>query len=446
MQSIYTYNSLIRFFPLFRNTLLHILLGIGLMLSGISSRADIIQLDRIIAVVDDDVILASELENRMKLIKQRFNQNNNTLPAEDILNRQVLERLIVDSVQLQMAERVGVRISDDELTSAIIQFAQQSNLTLDQLLDDLKSQGIDYKHYRNQIRNDILIQQVQRNFVQRRIYITPNEVKDFLASPTGQQSTSDEYHVGHILIAVPSDASEKTIAKLQSKAESLSESLNNGATFEEVAVAHSNDSRALEGGDLGWRKINELPSLIADNILTLKIGKVTEPIKSSSGFHIVGLFAKRGRVANMQAIEQADVRHILVRTSEIRTVEQSKELIHKIRGLILDGADFGKLAQKYSQDPGSAVVDGELGWIIADTMAPEFAEMVRKLPVSELSQPFKTQFGWHILEVKGRREQDMSKEFLEQEAIRQIRNSRYEDELQNFLNEIRSNAYVDIRL
>jgi len=417
-----------------------------MLLLGTSVGAAVQRLEGIVAVVDDDIVLASELNARLVMIRERFSQENAELPPEEVLVRQVLERLILDSILLQMGRRAGIRISDEQLTNAINEYAVHSGLSPVELQENLRRQNISYKAFREQVRRDIIIRNIQQNQVMSRIYITPQEVQDFLASPLGQQQTSDEYHVGHILIAVPSTASDDEVERARNEARSLHRRLNRGVDFRELAIAHSDDSRALEGGDLGWRKITELPSLIVEQIPSLKAGEVASPIRSPSGFHIISLFAKRGITAESQAVSQVNVRHILVRPSQIRNEAQTEQLIKQIRTLLEAGNDFGRLAEAHSEDPGSALTKGELGWILPDTMEPEFAQRARTLPVNQLSQPFRTQFGWHIMEVLERREQDMSKEFLEREAIRQIRNRRYEEELQVFLNEIRNEAYIEIRI
>ncbi len=429
---------------------MHIIKRIACLILGLAcigvGRGEVVEIDRIVAVVDDDVVTTSELYERVAMIRERLAANQMEAPPDDILTVQVLERLIVENIQLQMGKRAGVRIGDEELTDAIKQFAGQSGLSLAEFQQKLLEQGADYRDFRDQVRKDITIQRVQQDLVLRRIYIPPQELQDFLHSEAGRRETSAEYRVGHILIAVSSRVSDAAARQAEAKAWKLYRDLQEGADFGQTAVAHSDSSHALEGGDLGWRNVTELSSLFADRIVGLKVGEVLEPIRSPSGFHIVGLLDVRGLGARQQEVTEVNVRHILVRPNEIRSLEQGKVLIEKVRARIMAGADFADLARAHSDDPGSALVGGELGWGTPETMAPEFGERMQNLPVGQLSEPFRTAFGWHIVEVLGRRQQDVSEEMRRREAMRLLRLQRFDEELQVFLGEIRSAAYVDIRL
>ncbi len=401
-------------------------------------------LDYIVAIVDDDVVLASELVDRLKSVRAQMRSANMQIPPDKVLFNQMLERLIMESIQLQMGKRAGIRIDDESLTDALEGIAKQNKMTLEQFTAALAHDGMSYNDFRDEVRREMIIQRVQRGAVNRRIYLSDEEIDAFLASPLGQQTLSDEYRVGHILIAVDSNAKPETVAKAQAEANSIYDQLKAGADFRQMAIAHSSDSRALEGGDLGWRKAGELPTVFAEEVLGLKVGETAPPVRSSSGFHIVQLLDKRG--AGTEVVEQAHVRHILVKPSEIRSEADTKALIDDIHRRLVAGEDFATLARLYSEDPSSALTGGDLGWVEPDKFAPEFADMMRATPTGKLSEPFHSKFGWHVLQILGRRQHDMSEDARRDLAIRVLHNRRYEEELQAWLKEIRDEAYVEIRV
>lgn len=402
-------------------------------------------LDYVVAVVDDDVVLASELISRLESVRKQMQAANVTPPPNDVLFSQLLERLIMENIQLQMGERAGVRIDDESLTNALEGIAAQNNMGLSEFTNALAADGIDYREFREDVRREMIIARVQRARVNSRIYISDEEIDAFLASPLGRLTLSDEYRVGHILIAVADDAEPAAAAAAEAKANDLYQQLKEGADFRALAIANSADSRALEGGDLGWRKAGELPTLFADRVFELEVGETAPPIRSGSGFHIVQLMEKRG-VGTAEMVEQFDVSHILVKPSEIRTEQETEMLIRDLHRRILAGERLDDLARRYSEDPGSALAGGELGWSEPDKFVPEFAAVVRATPVGELSEPFRSSFGWHVLTVKGVREQDMTVEARRNLAVRVLHSRRFEEELQEWLREIRDEAFVEIRM
>jgi peptidyl-prolyl cis-trans isomerase SurA len=415
--------------------------GLAASLAANSAPKD---LDYIVAIVDDDVVLATELVSRLSLVRKQMQAANMPMPPDDVLFNQMLERLVMESIQLQMGQRAGVRIDDETLTNALEGIAKQNNMSLDEFTRALEHDGMSYGDFRNEVRRELIIQRVQRNRVNSRIYLSDEEIDAFLASPLGKRTLSDEYRVGHILIAVDNDAQPATVAKAQAEAESIYEQLKAGADFRQMAIAHSSDSRALEGGDLGWRKAGELPSLFAEEVFTLQVGETAPPIRSGSGFHIVQLLERRG--AGTEVVEQALVRHILVKPSEIRSEADTETLINEIHRRLVEGEDFGALARLYSEDPGSALAGGELGWAEPEKFTPEFADVMRETPTGKVSEPFRTNFGWHVLQIQDRRQHDMSEDARRNLAIRVLHNRRYEEELQAWLREIRDEAYVEIRV
>jgi peptidyl-prolyl cis-trans isomerase SurA len=343
-----------------------------------------------------------------------------------------------------MGQRAGVRIDDETLTGAIESIAKQNNLSLEQFTQALAHDDMDYREFREDVRREMIIARVQRNRVNSRIYISDEEVNAFLESPLGRRTLSDEYRVGHILSAVADDASPATVAAAEQRANDIYAQLQAGGDFRQLAIANSADSRALEGGDLGWRKAGELPSLFAEPVIALEVGETVAPIRSGSGFHIVQLLEKRG--AGTEVVRQANLRHILVRPSEIRSEAETEALIDEIYARVVTGEDFGDLARKYSEDPGSGLAGGELGWSEPDKFVPEFAAVVNSTPVGTVSKPFHTNFGWHVLEVLEWRDHDMSEDARRELAIRVLHNRRYEEVLQEWLREIRDEAYVDIKV
>ena len=402
------------------------------------------ELDAIVAVVEEDVVLASELLSRLTRIREQFAANNATLPPNDVLVSQLMERLVIESLQLQEAERRGVQIDDERLTQAVMAYAQQNNMDLEQFRAALAADGVGYLEFREQIRQEMVISNLQRNIVNRRITITDQDINDLLNSPYYQQLLSDEFRVGHILLAIDDAATDAAIEEAQRAAIDIVTELREGADFAQMAVARSAGARALEGGDLGWRRAGELPSLFAETVLELEPGETADPILSASGIHIVQLLEQRG--AGMQKEIQTRLRHILVQPSEIRSEPQTEALISELHGQLAGGADFAELAREHSEDPGSALNGGDLGWTAGDEFVPSFREAMNATPTGELSKPFRSQYGWHVLEVIERREQDLSEETRRNMAMQILHQRRFEEKLQEWLKELRDEAFVEMRL
>lgn len=402
------------------------------------------ELDGIVAVVDDDVVLASELKNRYDQVKRQLQAQNVRMPSDDILISQIMERLILESIQRQQAERRGITIDDETLTRAVMSFAQNNNMTLEQFQQALAADGMSYRTFREEIRNEMMINRLQRGLINRRISITEQEVNGLLNSPFYQELFSDEYRVGHILLSLEEGASDEVIAAARADAAGIVRQLREGADFAQMAIAKSSSSRALEGGDLGWRKAGELPSLFAEDVLSMQVGDIAEPIRTSGALHIIKLLERRG--AGVQKVEETNLRHILVQPSEIRSPEATAELISDIKQQLDAGADFAELAKEHSEDPASALNGGDLGWSTPDAFVGQFGEVMEATAVGNVSEPFLTQFGWHILQVLERREQDMSDEARENMAVEILHKRRFEEEQQEWLKEIRDEAFVEVRL
>ncbi len=416
---------------------------LALIFSGLA-RAEYRELDAIVAVVEDDVVLASELLERLEMVREQFKENNAALPPNDILLSQIMERLVIESLQVQEADRRGVTVDDETLTRAVSSFAEQNKLSLEQFAQRLAQDGRNYAEFREQIRKEMLMQRLQRAVVNRRIAISEKDIEDLLNSPYYKELLSDEFRVGHILLAVEPNASEETIKTAEDAAIEIVKELRNGADFAQMAVSRSAGSHALEGGDLGWRKAAGLPTLFAEYVIQMEVGDVSPPISSGSGLHIVKLLEQRG--AGVQKQQQSLLRHILVQPSEIRTEEETEKLIWEIYRRIESGEDFAELAIEFSEDPGSALSGGDLGWTAGDEFVPSFRTAMVATAVGTMSEPFRSQYGWHVLEVQERREQDMSLEARRDMALQILHGRRFEEELEKWLKEIRDEAFVELRM
>ncbi len=417
------------------------------MLAAISFQASaaLIMLDRIAAIVDDDVVLQSEVNARKQSIKAQMASNpNSRIPPDDVLTSQILDRLIVESIQIQMADRAGVKISDAELNKAMRGIAEQNNLTLDEFKVAIENDGISYVDMRNQIRKELKIGRVQQGIMRGRIQISEQEIRSFLESDLGANITADEYRLAHILLPTPSEPTAEQIQEVRRKAESLLAQIEAGADFQSLAVEYSAGQNALEGGDLGWRKPVQLPTMFSDIAQEMEVGEVRGPIKSGSGFHLIKMLAKRGAQANGK-IAQTRVRHVLIQPSEIRSETEARELAESLREEVINGRSFEDVAKLYSDDPGSALSGGDLGWARAGEFVPEFEKVMDSARINEVSKVFRSQHGYHFLEVTDRRVEDFTERFRMGQAENYLRNQKFDEELENWLREIRDEAFVEIR-
>ncbi len=397
--------------------------------------------DQVVAIVDDDVIMASELRERVATVTANLKARNIPMPAEDELVRETLDRLILESIQLQKATRAGVRITDEQLNTALQRIAAQNRMTLEQFRAAVGQQGQSYDDIREQVRRDMLIQRVQAGHVNQRIQISDAEVGNFMATQEGQALTQPEFHVLHALLPLASNASESDIAAAKTQVDAVLQRIRGGETFQK-AVSSSNQPFTFTGGDLGWRRLQDLPSLFTSIVPKLKVGETADPVRSDSGFHLVYLEAERGED---RIVSQTKARHILVKPSEILSEEQARELLVSLKARALAGEDFGKLAKEYSEDIGSAQEGGELGWTVPGQLVPEFEAAMAKTPIDGISDPVRTQFGWHIVKVEGRRDEDMTDQATRAKATDYVHNRKYQEELDAWLRQIRDEAFVDIK-
>jgi peptidyl-prolyl cis-trans isomerase SurA len=410
------------------------------------AQAAVMVLDRIAVVVDDDIIMQSEIEERVRTIKAQIAaQPQARTPSDEALTSQIVERLIIESLQIQMADRAGVRVSDDELNQAMLGIARQNNLNLAQFREALIADGMSWAGMREQVRREFLISRVQQGMMRRRIQVSEQEINNFLASDLGADVTSDEFRLGHILLALPSGATADQIRSMRDQAEAIHQQLEAGADFGSLAIEFSSDQNALNGGDMGWRKSGQLPTIFSDLVEDMQVGDVQGPIKSGRGYHLIKLIERRGAQAEGQ-IEQTEVRHVLIQPNEIRSERESLELAESLREEIAAGRDFAEVAKLYSDDPGSALSGGDLGWNRAGTFVPEFESTMHASAEGELSQVFRSDHGFHFLEVTGRRVEDFTERFRMGQAENYLMNQKFDEELENWLREIREEAFVEIKI
>jgi peptidyl-prolyl cis-trans isomerase SurA len=402
------------------------------------------RLEAIVAVVDDDVVLASELMARLDTVRRSMIENNVQAPPSDVLVNQIMERLIIENIQIQEAAKRGVTVDDETLARAVDTFAQNNNVSLQEFQQMLAADGTSFRQFREEIRTELVISRLQRAMINRRISISEQDVQALLNSPFYQQMFSDEYRVGHIMRTLEDNASDADKAAALVEAEGFVKELRNGADFAQMAIAKSSASTALEGGDLGWRRAGELPTLFSDAVLEMQVNEIAGPIVTGSTIHIVKLLEQRG--AGTQRLAQTNVSHILVRPSEIVSAAQARERIDEVYTRVQQGEDFATLAKEFSEDPGSALNGGELGWSTPDQFVPQFADAMLAADIGEVSAPFESEFGWHILLVQDRREQDMSDEARRNMATDLLFRRRFEEERQEWLKEIRDEAFVELRL
>lgn len=403
-----------------------------------------VMLDRVAAVVNDGVVLRSELEEQMSLVSERLKAQGLEMPPVDVLRQQVLERLILQELQIQRAQRAGIRVNDENLNQALAEVAQRNNIGLAQLPAALAAQGIDYGAYRETVRREMTIQVLQQRDVIQRINVSPRELEQFLEKQKSRPSELNEYNLSHILIAVPQEATPQQLEDATRRAEDVVSRARQGEDFARLAVAYSNSQTALEGGALGWRRGPEIPTVLADLVVGLKPGEVSAPLRTPSGYHIVRLNEVRG--ADQQVvIEQTRARHILLKPTEIQDDATVEQRLREVRERILKGEDFAVLAKTLSEDPGSGAEGGDLGWTAPGTFVPEFDAVLASLRENEISEPFRTQFGWHIVQLLGKRQYDSTDELRRQRAFLQLRGSKADEETELWLRRLRDEAYVDIK-
>ena len=417
--------------------------ALTLMVGGLS-HAKPVPLDRIVAVVDKDVVMESELNTRVEAVQRQLSGRNITLPPMSVLKKQVLEQLVLENLQLQMGRNGGIRIDDWTLNDAVARIAERNGLSLEEFRQSLEADGLSYADAREEIRREMIINRVRQRQISSRIQISEQEVDNFLRSPEGQASQQVEYHLGHILIATPDNPSPAQVQAAEREAAQVSEQLQKGANFAEMAITYSKGQNALNGGDMGWRTAEQLPALFAEQAAKMTKGETSAPVRSAGGFHIFKLLDSRGNEKVIE--EQVNVRHILIKPNEIRNDLEAQMLAKDLYNRIESGENFSELAKAYSEDPGSALNGGSLDWVSPQTLVPEFQKAMKETPQNVLSEPFRSSYGWHILEVQGTRQSDISNQVRRNKVRELLGMRKFEEELEVWLREIRDQTFVEIRL
>ena len=401
-------------------------------------------LDRIVAVINDDVIMRSELAVKIRGVTTQMEEQNIPLPPLDILQKQVLDRLIMTKLQIQMAQNTGIRVDDETLNRTISNIARENELSLNQFREILEQDGYGYENFRREIRDEILISRLQQRQVDNRVIVTDREIDNYLSNQEHQGETDIEFHIAHILIAIPEGASTRQLTRARETAEQALSELQGGADFANMAATYSDGQQALDGGDLGWRKAGQVPTLFADFISDMEVGGLSGIIKSPSGYHIIKLLDKRS--SEQVVVTQTRARHILVRPDELTTVDDARRRLQQLRMRIEGGDDFAELAKAHSVDTMSAADGGDLGWVNPGDLVPEFENMMNSLEPGAVSEPFPSQYGFHIVQVLDRREHDSTEDIKRARAREAIRRRKLEEARTDWLRQMRDEAYVEYRL
>lgn len=402
-------------------------------------------LDRIAAIVNEGVVLTSDLDTQTEEVTARLREQKTELPPRNVLRRQVLERLVMEEVQMQRANRLGIQVTEEMLNGTLADIAKRNNLPFDQLPQSLAQEGIDYRDFRDDIRKQMTLQLLRQRDVLGRINVSPRELETFLARQQSAPDRNAEYNVSHILVSVPVTATPEQIEARDARAKEVFEKARAGEDFAQLAVTYSESSTNIEGGSLGWRRGAQLPSIVGEQISRMKAGEVSEPIRTPSGFHLFRLNEVRGGL--QQSVQsQVRVRHILLQTNELEDDETLRQRLSAIRERVVKGEDFAAIAAVTSQDPGSAADGGDLGWTGPGAYVPEFTKQVDALSENEISQPFESEYGWHIVQLLGRRMHDVTEDMRRQQAFAQLREAKAEEETELWLRRLRDEAFVDYRM
>ena len=425
-------------------SLLRLLILGSFIYTNMAAAAEVIKMDRIIAVVDQNVITEQELADRIKTVSAQLEKNGTELPPQNVLEKQILERLIVDSLQLQMAAQTGLKVDDTQLDKTIERIAAQNKLSPDEFKAALEKDGISIRKFREDIRTEITIARLREREVDNRLTISEGEVDNYLTTQATSGDGQDEFEVSHIMIRTPEDASPEDLQKAKTKTQAALKQLADGTAFSKVSAEFSDAPNALEGGAMGWRKGEQMPSLFLEAVKTLQVGEVSKPVRSPNGFHILKLINKRGGSSTL-VVGQTHARHILIKTSEVMSDKEAKRKMDGIKERLDNGGKFEALARQFSED-GSANSGGDLNWVNPGDTVPQFEKAMNELKIGEISAPVQSPFGWHIIQVLERRQQDMSKEAARLKARQEIRARKSEEAYQDWIREMRDRAFVELRL
>lgn len=424
-------------------------LALLLMSSGVHAQTQELstrgqQIDKIAAVVNEGVVLKSQVDQQYEAVVARLKGQEGQVPPAQVIRQQVLERLVLQEIQAQRAERLGIAVSDEMLNSALRDVAQRNGIPFDQMPMAMARQGVDYAAYREDMRREIALSLLRQRDVLTRIYVSPRELEQALDRQASQADDNAEYDVSHILLSLPESATAEQMNQVERRAQEIQQRAVAGEDFGQLAITYSQAQSALERGKLGWRRAAQLPQFISEEVVKLEPGQVSPPLRTPTGFHIVKLDAVRGGDGPM-VVEQVHARHILLRPTEVQDDATTRQRLEDLRERILAGEDFAALASITSEDPGSAAQGGDLGWTGPGTFVPDFDEALGKLQENEISEPFRTQYGWHIVQMLGKRFHDQSDEVRRQRVLTALRESKVDEETELWLRRLRDEAYVEYR-
>jgi peptidyl-prolyl cis-trans isomerase SurA len=419
-----------------------LLAGLGVTSSVSAQLISKEPLDRIVAIAEDDVILQSDLDRAVANVISQYRNSPQQLPPHDVLEKQVLESLIMLRLQVQRAQSTGIRVSDADVDQAMQRVAENNKISVQQLRASLAQQGMDFDEFRKTLREQLMVQRLQQRVVQSQANVSDSEIDILLASNSLKEG---ELHLQHILINLPEGANAQQIQEAKQKADDVEKQIAGGMDFTAATIRYSSAPDALQGGDLGWRHYDEVPEAFANLVEGMQPGQVSQPVRGPSGYHIVKLVDKR--IGGKQVVTEYNARHIMIKIGELTSSDEAKKTVADLRRRIVDNhEDFAALAKKYSQDVNTAQGGGDLGWFQLDQFGPELANALSPLKDNEISQPFQTDVGWHIIQRLGTRQQDLTDTMKREHARDVIRNRKSDEEYDNFLHQVRSESYVDNRL
>jgi len=414
-------------------------------LSNVNAADKIVKMDRIIAVVDKNAITEQELEEKVQTVSTQLESKGKALPSEKVLRKQILERLIVDNLQLQLAAERGIKVNDTQLDKTIMRIAEQNKMDIETFKDTLESDGIYYRKFREDMRTEITISRLKEAEVNKRVNVSDGEVDNYLTTQENSKNgQEEEFALSHILIRTPQESSPEDLDIAKTKIEEVLNLLNNGESFEQVSAKLSDASNALEGGNMGWRNSSQLPPAFLALLQGMETGDISKPVRSPSGFHVIKVIDKRTADSTL-IVDQTNVRHILIKLNEVVSEQEAKLKMDSLKERLDNGDSFEDLARQYSED-GSANSGGELGWVSPRDTVPQFETAMNELDIEEVSPPIRSPFGWHIIQVLERRKQDMTKDAARVKARNTIRKRKSEEAYQDWLHEIRDRAFVELRL
>ena len=406
---------------------------------------DIVKMDRIIAIVDKDVITEQELANKVRTVSNQLEKQGKQLPSEQVLRKQILERLIVDSLQLQLAQQRGINVNDSQLDKTIERIAEQNKMGLEEFKAALENDDINFYQFREDMRDEITIARLKDTEIDKRIDVSDGEIDNYL---TTQENSKDnqqvEYELSHILVRTPEESTPEDLEKARIKIEEIMKALASGESFEQVSASYSDAPNALEGGNMGWRNSGQIPPAFLNLLQSMQIGEVSKPIRSPNGFHVVKITNKRNTDSTL-IVEQTKVRHILIKLNEVVSEQEAKQKMDSLKERLDNGDQFEDLARQYSED-GSANSGGDLGWVNPGDTVPQFEEAMNALAPGEISEPIRSPFGWHIIQVLERRKQDMTEQAARIKARREIHARKAEEAYDDWIHEMRDRAFVELRL